>query len=591
MTILNESIAGRIQNFGLDPNAPAQSDLAPKDGMSYVQGPTVPPLAFATIPQLLRDAVSRYGPRDALVFQDHRLSYYDLDRAVDALATGFLALGLEKGDRLGIWSPNRLEWVLTQFATARIGVVLVNINPAYRLSELEYALNVVGCKALVLARRFKSSDYLGMVRTLAPELDAASPGKLQATKLPQLRHVIVMEDADDARGLWLFNQIATLGGPAQQLRLPQIDRGLEPDDAINVQFTSGTTGRPKGATLSHYNIVNNARFVTDRIKLTENDKLAIPVPLYHCFGMVMGVLGAVSKGAAMVFPGEAFDAAQTLDALAKERCTALYGVPTMFVAMLEELKTKPRDLSAMRTGVMAGAPCPVEVMKKVNAQMNMGEVTICYGMTETAPVSFQSFVDDAVEKRCETVGRVHPHLEVKIVDKAGQIVRAGTQGELCTRGYSVMKGYWNDPERNKDAIRDGWMHTGDLAVFDDAGFCTITGRVKDMIIRGGENIYPREIEEFLFAHPQVREVQVFGIPDERLGEVVCAWVVAAAHGDVSEDALRQFCQGQIAHFKVPTHFKIVDELPMTTTGKPQKFIMRDMMVAAMAGQVPGAIIR
>ncbi len=584
MTILNESIAGRIQNFGLDQNAPQQSDLAPKDGMSYVRGPTVPPLAYATIPQLLRDAVSRYGPRDALIFPDHRLSYYDMDRAVDALATGFLALGLEKGDRLGIWSPNRLEWVLTQFATARIGVVLVNINPAYRLSELEYALNVVGCKALVLAREFKSSDYLQMIRTVAPELDTASPGKLHAAKLPQLRHVIVMGEGEGREGLWSFDQISTLGGPAQQLRLSQIDSTLQPDDAINIQFTSGTTGRPKGATLSHYNIVNNARFVTDRIKLTENDRLAIPVPLYHCFGMVMGVLGSVSKGAAMVFPGEAFDPVQTLDVLAKGRCTALYGVPTMFVAMLQELDTTPRDLSALRTGVMAGAPCPVDVMKKVNSRMNMSEVTICYGMTETAPVSFQSFVDDPLEKRCETVGRVHPHLEVKIVDEAGQTVPAGTQGELCTRGYSVMKGYWNDPERSQDAIRDGWMHTGDLAVFDESGFCTITGRVKDMIIRGGENIYPREIEEFLFSHPQVREVQVFGVPDAKLGEVVCAWVVPVVNGDVSGEVLRNFCQGQIAHFKVPTHFKIVEELPMTITGKPQKFVMRDKMIEELAAE-------
>tara|TARA_R110002110_G_scaffold21165_38_gene84416 strand:+ start:2842 stop:4608 length:1767 start_codon:yes stop_codon:yes gene_type:complete len=578
MTILNESIADRIQNFGAENNAAKQGDLMPQDGLSYVKGPTSPPLAFATIPQLLRDAVSRYGPRDALIFPDHRLSYYDMDRAVDALATGFLALGLEKGDRLGIWSPNRLEWVLTQFATARIGVVLVNINPAYRLSELEYALNAVSCKALVLARSFKSSDYLQMIRTLAPELDNAARGKLHAAKLPHLRHVIVMDEADGVDGLWSFDQISTLGGPAQQLRLPQINGTLQPDDAINIQFTSGTTGRPKGATLSHYNIVNNARFVTDRIKLTENDRLAIPVPLYHCFGMVMGVLGAVSKGAAMVFPGEAFDPCQTLDTLARERCTALYGVPTMFVAMLHELETAPRDLTAMRTGVMAGAPCPVDVMKKVNHLMNMGEVTICYGMTETAPVSFQSFVDDPVEKRCETVGRVHPHLEVKIVDDTGQIVPVGTQGELCTRGYSVMKGYWNDPDRSAEAIRDGWMHTGDLAVLDDAGFCTITGRVKDMIIRGGENIYPREIEEFLFEHPDVREVQVFGIPHENLGEEVCAWVVPVPDAQINEDLLRSFCQGQIAHFKIPRHIRIVDDLPMTITGKPQKFVMRDQMV-------------
>jgi fatty-acyl-CoA synthase len=587
MTILNESIASRIQNFGLDQDASVQSNLASRDGKSYVQGAKHPELAYATIPQLLRDAVSRYGPRDALIFPDARLSYYDLDRAVDALAAGFLALGLEKGDRLGIWSPNRLEWVLTQFATARIGVILVNINPAYRLSELEYALNKVGCKALVLAQSFKSSDYLEMICALAPELANAERGRLHAARLPNLRHVILMDEAPGDSGVWTFAEVSTLGGPAQQLRLPEIDRTLQPDEAINIQFTSGTTGQPKGATLSHYNIVNNARFVTDRIKLTENDRLAIPVPLYHCFGMVMGVLGGVSKGSALIFPGEAFDAKQTLDALATERCSALYGVPTMFVAMLQELYGTPRDLSALRTGVMAGAPCPVDVMKQVNDRMHMKEVTICYGMTETAPVSFQSFVDDTTQRRCETVGRVHPHLEVKIVDEAGQIVPVGVQGELCTRGYSVMKGYWEDTARTSDAIRDGWMHTGDLAVLDEGGFCSITGRVKDMIIRGGENIYPREIEEFLFSHPDVSEVQVFGVPDTRLGEEVCAWVVAKTSGGVTREALRVFCDGQIAHFKVPRHIRIVDELPMTITGKPQKFVMRDRMIEELGGGSAG----
>ncbi|MBT3143829.1 AMP-binding protein [Phaeobacter gallaeciensis] len=584
MTILNESIASRIQQFGLDQNVGAQNNLAPRDGKSYVQGPKHPELAYATIPQLLRDAVSRYGPRDALVFPDMRLSYYDFDRAVDALASGFLALGLEKGDRLGIWSPNRLEWVLTQFATARIGVVLVNINPAYRLSELEYVLNKVGCKALVLARAFKSSEYLEMTRTLAPELATSERGRLHASKLPHLRHVIVMDESPDEAGIWSFEEVSSLGGPAQQLRLPEIDRTLQPDEAINIQFTSGTTGQPKGATLSHYNIVNNARFVTDRIKLTENDRLAIPVPLYHCFGMVMGVLGAVSKGAAMVFPGEGFDAPSTLAALANERCTALYGVPTMFVAMLQELSKTPRDLTALRTGVMAGAPCPVDVMKQVNDQMHMNEVTICYGMTETAPVSFQSFVDDTTQQRCETVGRVHPHLEVKIINEAGEIVPVGVQGELCTRGYSVMKGYWQDPTRTNEAIRDGWMHTGDLAVLDADGFCTVTGRVKDMIIRGGENIYPREIEEFLFSHPDVSEAQVFGVPDPRLGEEVCAWIVPKPGSVLSDSALRSFCEGQIAHFKVPRYIRIVEDLPMTITGKPQKFIMRDRMIEELDGE-------
>ncbi|WP_370400437.1 AMP-binding protein [Sulfitobacter sp. JB4-11] len=584
MTILNESIANRIQNFGMDPSGSVQVNLAPRDGKSYVQGPKHPELAYATIPQLLRDAVSRYGPRDALIFPHTRMSYYDLDRAVDALASGLLALGLGKGDRLGIWSPNRVEWVLTQFATARIGVILVNINPAYRLSELEYALNKVGCTALVLAQSFKSSEYLKMISALAPELGKSARGKLRAAKLPHLRHVIVMDETADADGLWTFDQVCGLGGPAQQLRLSQIDQTLQPDDDINIQFTSGTTGQPKGATLSHYNIVNNARFVTDRIKLTENDRLAIPVPLYHCFGMVLGVLGAVSKGAAMVFPGQAFDAAQTLDALDRERCTALYGVPTMFVAMLQELAAKRRDLSRMRTGVMAGAPCPIEVMRRVNDEMHMGEVTICYGMTETAPVSFQSFVDDPTTQRCETVGRIHPHLEVKIVDDRGQIVPVNTQGELCTRGYSVMKGYWDEPERTSEAIQNGWMHSGDLAMLDEEGFCTITGRVKDMIIRGGENIYPREIEEFLFSHPNVAEVQVFGIPDERLGEEVCAWIVPVKADALNPEDLRAFCDGQIAHFKIPRHFRIVSALPMTITGKPQKFVMRDQMIALLEAE-------
>ncbi len=582
MSILNESLAGRISGWERA-SEDGGDNVAPVDGMSYVRGPSAPPLAYVTIPQLLHRAVSRFGPRDAAVFcaQGIRMSYYDLDRAVDELASGLLALGLEKGDRVGIWSPNRFEWVLTQFATARVGLVLVNINPAYRLAELDYALNKVGCKALIAAKSFKTSDYAGMIRTLAPELDGCAPGRLRAAKLPQLRSVIIMDDAPGP-GAYSFTQLQKLGGPAQLLRLPEIDRALSPDDAINIQFTSGTTGLPKGATLSHYNIVNNARFVTGRINLTETDRLAIPVPLYHCFGMVMGVLGAVSKGAAMVFPGEAFSAPDTLDALARERCTAVYGVPTMFVAMLEELERQPRDLSNLRTGIMAGAPCPVDVMQRVNSEMNMKEVTICYGMTETSPVSFQSFVDDPTDKRCETVGRVHPHLEVKIVDETDRIVPVGSQGELCTRGYSVMKGYWQDAEKTGESIRDGWMHTGDLAVFDDAGFCSIVGRVKDMIIRGGENIYPREIEEFLIRHPKVSDVQVFGIPDEKFGEEVCAWVIAKPGVELAGEELRAFCQGQIAHFKIPRHVRVVDELPMTITGKPQKFVMREKMVESLA---------
>ncbi len=578
MSILNESLS--VKTGAADRHSSQRKSGAPEDEISYVKGDTEPELRYVTIPQMLRETVARFGPRDAMVFADtgQRYSYYDFDREVDELASGFLAMGLEKGDRVGIWSPNRYEWVLTQFATARIGIVLVNINPAYRLSEVEYALNKVGCKALVLARLFKSSDYLEMIRTLAPELEKCEAGRLNSAKLPFLKSVVVMEE-DAAPGTYTFEEVKKLGGPAQQLRLPAIDPTLDPDDPINIQFTSGTTGAPKGATLSHYNIINNARFVTDRIHLTEADRLCIPVPLYHCFGMVMGVLGAVSKGAAMIFPGEAFEPVPTLKALSSERCTAVYGVPTMFVAMLQGMEEQPFDLGSLRTGIMAGAPCPIDVMERVNKKMNMKEVTICYGMTETSPVSFQSFVDDPLDKRCATVGRIHPHLEVKIVNEDGQTVAIGEKGELCTRGYSVMKGYWGDEERTRESILDGWMQTGDLATLDEVGFCSIVGRVKDMIIRGGENIYPREIEEYLFRHPQVSEAQVFGIPDEKFGEEVCTWVVAKPGEELEPEIIRQFCQGQIAHYKIPKHIRIVDEIPMTITGKPQKFVMRDQMVA------------
>ena len=562
-----------------------EMDLSPKNDLSHVKGSVTPKLVDSTIPQILKNSVSQYGSRDAFIFPNNKFSYFAFDRAVDALAIGFLALGLDKGDRLGIWSPNRLEWVLTQFATARIGVILVNINPAYRLSELEFSLNKVGCKALILAKKFKSSDYLDMIYTLAPEIDVCSPGELNAKKLPELNHVIVMGSVENFKGLWSFEEINSLGGNPEKNRLVQIEKTLKPDDAINIQFTSGTTGQPKGATLSHHNIVNNANLLTHRINLTEIDRLAIPVPLYHCFGMVMGVLGAVSKGAAMIFPGEAFDPKSTIDCLVKEKCTAVYGVPTMFVAILQELDVSPKKLSDLRTGIMAGATCPIEVMKKVNTQMNMKEVTICYGMTETSPVSFQSFVDDPIDKRCETVGRVHPHLEVKIVDGLGKIVPVGTSGELCTRGYSVMKGYWNDIAMTNDVINDGWMHTGDLGVFDHEGFCTITGRLKDMIIRGGENIYPREIEEFLFSNTKVREVQVFGVPDKKMGEEVCAWIVPVAGCNFVEHELDKFCRGKIAHFKIPKYFEFVNELPMTITGKPQKFIMRDKMIEMLSTKI------
>jgi fatty-acyl-CoA synthase len=416
-----------------------------------------------------------------------------------------------------------------------------------------------------------------MLQDLAPELADCEPGRLNASKLPSLKVVVSMGETPQS-GMLSFQQVKQLGGPAQQLRLEAITGTLNPDDAINIQFTSGTTGSPKGATLSHYNIINNARFVTDRINLTEMDSLCIPVPLYHCFGMVMGALGCISKGATMVFPGQGFDPEETLKALQSERCTALYGVPTMFVAMLQKMESQAFDLTTLRTGIMAGAPCPIDVMERVISEMNMTEVTICYGMTETSPVSFQSFMDDPVEKRCGTVGRIHPHLEVKIIDEDSSIVPVGTSGQLCTRGYSVMKGYWGDEEKTRECIVDGWMLTGDLAVIDSEGFCDIVGRVKDMIIRGGENIYPREVEDFLFRHPDILEVQVFGVPDEKFGEQVCAWVVAAPNKEISPEAVRSFCEGQIAHYKIPKHISVVKELPMTITGKPQKFVMRDKMI-------------
>ena len=554
--------------------------IAPPDGKAHVSGDRSMPLLDKTIPELFSETVSKYATLDAAVFvgQDKRFTWSELSDAVDALAAGFLALGLEKGDRVGIWSPNRWEWLVTQFATARLGLILVNINPAYRLTELEYALNKVGCKALVTAAKFKTSDYLGMIETLAPELATAEPGKLKAKKLPSLKIVIRMGD-DSSPGMFNFSDVLATAARDDYDKLDRITESLKPGDAINIQFTSGTTGAPKGATLTHSNIVNNGNFVTSAIRLTVDDRLCIPVPLYHCFGMSMGTMGCVSKGATMVFPGEGFDAGATLKAAAQEGCTGLYGVPTMFVAMLDHADFSTFDLTSLRTGIMAGSPCPIEVMKKVVSLMHMSEVTIAYGMTETSPVSFQSGVDDPLEKRVSTVGRVHPHVEVKAVGADGATVAVGEPGELCTRGYSVMKGYWEDPGKTREAIdADGWMHTGDLATIDAEGYCNIVGRVKDMVIRGGENVYPREVEEFLYRHPKIKEVQVFGIPDAKYGEELCAWIVLKPRQIATEQEIKAFCAGQIAHYKVPRHIRFRTELPMTVTGKPQKFLMREAMV-------------
>ncbi len=542
---------------------------------SHVVGSTDLPLQHQTIGDLLATAAGRYPDHDAVVVrQQHaRLTYLELEREVTRAAWGLVRLGLVPGDRLGIWSPNRLEWLLLQFATARAGIVLVNINPAYRLSELGFALRKVGVRALVMASAFKSSDYTEMTRSLLGAAAFLGDGRISCKEFPTLEWLVHLGELE-LPGFLSFQALIRLSSGAGPFTSSTNQLG-EPHAPINVQFTSGTTGLPKGATLTHFNILNNGFFVGEGMRLTPRDRLCIPVPLYHCFGMVLGVIAAVTHGACMVFPAEAFDPIKVLEAVEAERCTALHGVPTMFIAELEHPRFRDFNLSSLRTGIMAGAPCPIEVMRRVVTEMHMDEITICYGMTETSPVSFQSSVDDPLEKRIATVGRVHPHVEVKIVDAEGATVPVGVTGELCTRGYSVMKGYWDDPERTSEVIDgDGWMHTGDLAALDDEGYCKIVGRVKDMIIRGGENVYPREVEEFLYRHPKIREVAVVGVPDRKYGEEVCA--VIQLHDGVRADAeeIRMFCRGQIAHQKIPRYVRFVDAFPMTITGKIQKFLLR-----------------
>ena len=548
--------------------------------LSFVSGAGGKPLIYQTIGNALVEAAQRFPQREALVVrhQDIRWSYAELLQRVDDLACGLIALGFEPGDRVGIWAPNCAEWTLTQFATARAGLILVNINPAYRTHELEYALNKVACKGLVTASMFKSSDYLAMLAELAPELQTAEPGRLASGRLPHLRTVIRLGE-EETPGCYNFDKIAASGGAAERRRLEELSTLLQPDDAINIQFTSGTTGSPKGATLTHFNILNNGYFVGQAMKFTEADRLCIPVPFYHCFGMVMGNLNCTIHGAAMVIPNDGFDPALTLAAVSEEKCTALYGVPTMFIAELDLPDFREYDLSSLRTGIMAGSSCPIEVMKRVVAEMNMSEITIAYGMTETSPVSFQSSTDDPLERRVSTVGRIHPHVQVKVIDPEGRTVPAGEKGELCTRGYNVMSGYWDDPDRTREAIdAAGWMHTGDLATIDGEGYCNIVGRVKDMVIRGGENIYPREVEEFLFGHDNIQDVAVFGVPDDKYGEQLCAWIKLKEEGTLDEAGIKTFCKDRIAHHKVPYYVRFVDDFPMTVTGKLQKFIMRDRMI-------------
>jgi fatty-acyl-CoA synthase len=544
---------------------------------SFVSGTSDRPLLYRTVDAVLKDALAGGAERLALVVphQAVRYSYREFDAAVERVARGLIGCGLKPGERVGIWAPNCVEWLLTMFAAARAGLILVNINPAYRTAELDFALRLVGCRALVFAAAFKGSDYLAMLRELVPELGQAPHGRLVSERFPELR-LLVRIGAEQAPGCLSFADLEAAGHAVEAGATAAIARTLDPDQPYNIQFTSGTTGSPKGATLTHFNIVNNGLFVGEAMRLTDADRVCVPVPLYHCFGMVLGVLAAMTHGAASVFPGEAFEPLAVLAAVERERCTALHGVPTMFIAELEHPRFKEFDLSSLRTGIMAGSPCPIAVMRRVIDEMHMPQVTICYGMTETSPVSFQSSCDDPLERRVSTVGRIHPHVQVRIVDTDGRTTPQGVPGELLTRGYSVMRGYWAEPERTRDAIdAGGWMHTGDLAVIDAQGYCNIVGRVKDMIIRGGENISPREIEEFLYRHPAVLDVAVVGVPDHKYGEAVCACIRLRDGATATEDEIRDFCRGQIAHYKVPRYVRFVDSFPMTITGKVQKYLIRE----------------
>ncbi|WP_323751286.1 AMP-binding protein [Marinobacter sp.] len=549
---------------------------------SYTSGVADKPLLGMTIGDMLDRTAQQYPNNEALVclHQNIRWTYQEFVEKVNEAARAFLAMGVKKGDRVGIWSPNRYEWTVTQFATAKVGAILVNINPSYGVHELQFALNLAGISVLVTADSFKASNYREMLYQLAPELKQSEPGKLQAKDVPDLRAVINVH-GEKHEGMWTWPEFLGFADNVSSADLETRQNELQFDDPINIQFTSGTTGNPKGATLTHHNILNNGYFVGESQRLTEKDRLVIPVPLYHCFGMVMGNLGCVTHGSAMIYPGEGFEPKTVLQAVHQEKATALYGVPTMFIAELAEPDFDSYDLSSLRTGIMAGSICPAEVMKKVNGKMNMKEVQIAYGMTETSPVSTQTSSQDPFEKQVTTVGRTQPHLETKIVDPGnGNTVPRGEIGELCTRGYSVMLKYWNNDEKTSEAIDEsGWMHTGDLATMDNEGYVQIVGRIKDMVIRGGENIYPKEIEEFFYTHPAIEEVQVTGIPDEKYGEELIAWVKFRPDAEpVGPDDLQAFCQGKIAHFKIPRNYKFVDEFPMTVTGKIQKFKMREVSI-------------
>jgi fatty-acyl-CoA synthase len=558
--------------------------------MSYVSGASAVPLLGETIGGQLDRTSARFPDRLALVVRQQgvRLTWRELAVEVDKLAAGLLSLGLEPGDRVGIWSPNNAEWVLTQLATARAGLVLVCINPAYRLYELDYALNKAQCRALVTATAFKSSDYAGMLMELLPELRRCAAGALQAARVPSLRSIVQI-GAHSLPGSFAFDDLMARGGAEERARLTRLAGLLQFDDPVNIQFTSGTTGSPKGATLTHHNLLNNGFFCGETMRYAEEDRLCIPVPLYHCFGNSIGVMACLTHGTAMVFPGEGFDPLAVLETVQEERCTSLYGVPTMFIAEMAHPEFDKYDLKSLRTGMMAGSPCPIEVMRRAIESMHLREITIGYGMTETSPVSFQTVIAAPVERRVSTVGTIHPHMEAKVIDAEGRIVPVGTPGELCTRGYGVMLGYWDDAERTAQAIdQAGWMHTGDLATIDAEGYCAIVGRIKDMVIRGGENVYPREVEEFLYKHPKIMDVQVFGVPDAKYGEEICAWIKLRDGATMTQEEVCAFCRDQIAHYKVPRYVRFVQEFPMTVTGKMQKYLMREAMARELAGEASAA---
>jgi fatty-acyl-CoA synthase len=559
------------------------SNIEAGAGMSHVRGNNTALLIGTPIGSYLSHVAASYGEREALVVphQGVRWTYAELEQRANELAAGLIALGLSPGDRIGIWSPNCAEWVLAQFATAKAGLILVTINPAYRTSELVHALRSVACKAIISAKQFKTSNYLEMLGEVLPGLADGGP---LSSELHELQHVIVIDDIKH-RGCLRFSDIAAKADDAAHIRLAEVGASIQMDDPVNIQFTSGTTGLPKGATLTHKNLINNAFFVGEATGLLAGSRLCIPVPLYHCFGMVMGVLGCLTHKATMVLPGESFDALAVMSAIEAERCDALFGVPTMYITQLNHPEFHKYNLTSLRCGIMAGAPCPIEVMREVVERMHMREITIAYGMTETSPISFQSSLDDPLDLRVSTVGRIQPHVEVKIIDAEGRTTPCGVAGELCTRGYSVMLGYWGDEARTYEAIdASGWMHTGDLATIDAEGYCRIVGRIKDMVIRGGENIYPREIEEFLYGHPDILDVQVFGVPDSRFGEALCAWVIARNGAGLGKEDVEAYCQGKIAHHKVPRHIRIVDTFPTTVTGKVQKFAMRELMITEFAAE-------